>query len=226
MEPNPPQADPSENSLCFISTPTPRLRSMINEQRAALAPGDYTQFIATIRSLFEKYTSKLLEFEAGVPRAKAMHEMMEQAMKTAAHIRVSCCKGCSGCCHYEVELTYDEAVLLAAIVQGGLTIDRSRLKQQSLRERRSPEWNTVPGEANRCVFLGPDGACKIYDERPSACRRLIVTSPPENCSMPGQPVEPVNITLAEILISASLSIKGTTYASISKMLLPLLPEMS
>jgi len=197
---------------------------LIDDQRAALAPDDYAQFIATIRSVFEKYTAKLSEFEAGVPRAKAIHEMMDQAMKTAAHIRVSCCKGCSGCCHYEVEITYDEAILLAAVVRGGMTIDRSRLKDQAIRERKSPKWNDVPRDANRCVFLGPDGACVIYNERPSACRRLIVTSPPENCSMPGQPVEPVNITLAEILISASLSIEGATYASISKMLLPLLQE--
>jgi hypothetical protein len=221
-----PQASPPEDPLGFISVPTPRLRFLITKQREALAPGDFSQFIATIRSVFEKYTAKLSEFEAGVPRAKAMHEMTDQAMKTASHIGVSCCKGCSGCCHYEVEITNDEAVLLAALIQGGVTIDRSRLKDQAARERKSPKWNDVPRAENRCVFLGLDGACVIYSERPSACRRLIVTSPAENCSTPGQPVAPVDVTLTEILLSASLSIEGATYASISHMLLPLVSEPS
>jgi hypothetical protein len=155
-----------------------------------------------------------------------MHEMTDQAMKAAAHVKVSCCKGCSGCCHYEVEITHDEAVLLAAVVRAGATVDGARLRDQASRERNSPKWHDVPRDENRCVFLGPDGACLIYEDRPSACRRLIVTSPPANCSVPGAPVEPVDITLVEILLSASLSIRGATYASISKMLLPLLPETS
>jgi hypothetical protein len=220
------QAKSPEDPLDFISVSTPRLRSLIAKQRAALTPNDFSQFTATIRSVFEKYGAKLIQFEAGMPRAKAMHKMMDQAMESAATIKVSCCKGCSGCCHYEVEITYDEAVLLAAVVRGGVPIDRDRLKEQANRERKSPKWIDVPRGENRCVFLGPDGACLTYEDRPSACRRLIVTSPPENCSIPGQLVAPVEVILAEILLSASLSIEGTTYASISKMLLPLVPGLS
>jgi Fe-S-cluster containining protein len=222
MEAETPQANPLEDPIGFISVPTPRLRTLMSKQKAALTPDEFSQFIATIRSAFEKYAARLAEFSAGLPRARAMHDMMDQAMKSAAHIRVSCCKGCSGCCHYEVEITHDEAVLLATIVRGGVTIDGSRLKEQAMRERKSPKWNDIPRADNRCVFLGPDEACLIYEQRPSACRRLIVTSRPENCSLPGEPVTPVDVTLAEILLSASLSIEGASYASLSKMLLPLL----
>ena len=205
--------------LGFISRPTPRLRQVIERQEASLPPSDFAELLASVRSLFEKFTARLLSAPAGLERGRVLHALTEQTMSVAAQIPVSCCKGCSGCCHYEIEITGDEAAILAAVVRGGYPADMERLRTQAGRERKAAEWLDVLRPDNRCVFLGIDGACQIYEHRPSACRRHLVTSPAEACTQPGQPVAPVEILTTEILLSAALSAEGTRFASLSKMLL-------
>ena len=212
-----------EGPLGFVAVSTPRFRESIARQQATLSSEEFSAFILAIRSVFETYSAKLSAYEPGVERGTALHKIMDETTKTAAHVKVSCCKGCSGCCHYEVEITNDEAVVLASIVRGGLAIDASQLSNQAARERRAPAWSDVLHPSNRCVFLGEDNACRVYESRPSVCRRMLVTSPAEACSKPGQPVTPVEILLAEILLSAALSLAGSSFGSLSKMLLASLP---
>ncbi len=223
MAPESDEYRPEPNPLGFVAVSTPRLRDAVARQRATLSSEEFSAFILTIRSVFEKYSARLRAYDAGVERGTALHKIMDQAMKTAGHIKVSCCKGCSGCCHYEVEITNDEAAVLASIVRSGLAIDTSRLSNQAARERRGPEWSDVLHPSNRCVFLGEDNTCRVYENRPSVCRRTLVTSPAEACSKPGQPVSPVEILLAELLLSAALSLVGSSFGSLSKMLLASLP---
>lgn len=223
MAPESGEDRPEQTPLGFVAVATPQLRDLVARQQATLPSEEFSAFILTIRSVFEKYSARLRESEAGVARGTALHKIMDQATKTAAHIKVSCCKGCSGCCHYEVEITNDEAAVLALIVRRGLAIDASRLSNQAARERRAPAWSDVLHPSNRCVFLGEDDACRVYENRPSVCRRALVTSPAEACSRPGQPVVPVEILLAELLMSAALSLEGSSFGSLSKMLLASLP---
>ena len=218
MTPEPNRGAPPQDPLHFVAKSTPRLRASIDQQQTSLAPAEFTELLSTVRSIFEKYSAKLSEFGAGVERGRALHQLMEQTLQSAAHINVSCRKGCTGCCHYEIEITSDEAEVLAAAVRGGVTIDRTRLGILAARERKSPEWSNILRPENRCVFLGTDGACRIYEHRPSACRKHLVTSPAAACSTPGQPVAPVEILLAEILLSAALSLEGAHFGSLSKML--------
>jgi Fe-S-cluster containining protein len=220
-----PESDVSEspdNPLRFIRKPTLGLRAMVSEQHGALSPSDFAGMMGEIRSLFEKYSRALGKAGAGSERARVLHGMMETATASASEIQVSCRRGCCGCCHSEVEVTQDEAILLRELVDGGLGIDRERLRVQASRERLSPEWQRFWSPENRCVFLNPAGECGIYAERPAACRKLLVTTPAEWCTTPGSAVSPVRILLAEIVISAALSMDGAVSASISKMLGPLL----
>jgi hypothetical protein len=205
--------------LSFIARPTPQLTTAVNRQKGILAPADFEDFLSNIRSAFNKYTAKLLEFEPGIQRGIALHRMMDQEMKAAAHVAVTCCKGCSGCCHYEVEVTRDEAVILSTIVQEGLPIDNGRLAIQAARERKSPAWRRFLDPGNLCVFIGDDGACRIYEHRPSICRKHLVTTPAVACTTDGMAVAPVEVLLAEILLSAATSIEGTTCGALPKMLL-------
>jgi hypothetical protein len=71
---------------------------------------------------------------------------------------------------------------------------------------------------NRCVFLGDDGACGIYEDRPSVCRKHVVTTPAAACTTEGAAVAPVQVLLAEILLSAGLSLDGVEFGSLAKML--------
>lgn len=209
----------SENPLGFMAKPTPQLQAAVGLQQTILPPAEFAGMLASIRSIFEKYTAKLLEFAPGLERGTALHQMMDRELKATAQFALSCHKGCSGCCHYEVEITQDEATILFNAVLGGRRIDHARLVLQAARERKSPEWRRFGSRDNRCVFLGEDGACRVYNERPSICRKHVVTTPASACTTEGAKVDPVQVLLAEILLSAHLSIEGTEFGSLAKMLL-------
>jgi uncharacterized protein len=207
-----------DDPLKFMMHPTPQLRTTLEQHQAILAPAQFAELIANIQSIFAKYTAKLLEFKPGIERGTAVHRMMERELKAATPLAMSCHKGCSGCCHYEVEITRNEAEILRSVVQRGVPIDYKRLHLQASRERRSPEWRRFGSPENRCVFLGSDGACQVYEERPSICRKHLVTTPAANCTTDGATVLPIQVLLAEILLSAELSIEGNVFGSLAKML--------
>jgi Fe-S-cluster containining protein len=121
-------------------------------------------------------------------------------------------------------VTTDEATVLHALVSGGIAIDRDRLELQSRRERKSADWLRFFHPENRCVFLGDDNACRIYEHRPSICRKHLVTTPADACTTTGMRIAPVEILMAEILLSAALSIEGTSSGSLAKLLAELLRQ--
>jgi Fe-S-cluster containining protein len=207
-----------DSPLGFMARSTPQLRAAVAQYQAMLAPADFAGLMATVQSAFEKYSAKLLEFKPGVDRGTALHQMMERELKAAARVPISCGKGCSGCCHYEVEITQDEAAILRDAVLSGMAIDHERLALQAARERQSPEWRRFGSRDNRCVFLGEDGACRVYEDRPSICRKHVVTTPAAACTTAGAAVAPVQVLLAEILLSAELSLEGAEFGSLAKML--------
>lgn len=93
---------------------------------------------------------------------------------------IRCRRGCSHCCHGPVEIWPQEAALLVdAARAAGIGIDQARLERQS---RHTPDtWRHQPAADRACVFLGDDGACRVYAARPNACRKLLVTSDPALC---------------------------------------------
>ena len=206
-----------------IPRPTPQLHAFFLEQKKAMAEADFSAMVSEITSLYHKYRDSLEAEPRGAARARVLHRMMDAAVATASAVKVSCHKGCYGCCHSEVEITSDEVEVLLETIAAGTVVDRSRLELQAARERKSPEWAKFWSTENRCVFLDSTGACGIYEHRPAACRRLLVTTPPEACTTLGAPLHPVRILLAEVLLSAALSLEAGGLASISKRLVPRLP---
>ena len=124
---------------------------------------------------------------AGSDRARAVHRQVEaaaarfQALKPELVAGVRCGQGCSHCCRIQVELTLDEAALLAERVRAGSAQpDPERLQLQ--RTWASPAaFVGRPRREADCVLLGADGACTVYEDRPSACRALLVASDPDFC---------------------------------------------
>jgi Fe-S-cluster containining protein len=191
-----------------------------------MSAGDFENVLFNIREFFDKSTMQLLAAQSGAGRAELLHHMMEHELKASASMEVSCKKGCGGCCHYEVEITQDESELLAEIVTNGFAVDMKRLETQATYERQSPEWAKFWSAENRCVFLSAEGSCGIYEDRPSICRKHSVVTPATSCTTLGELVTPVQVPLAEILLSAALSIPGSKHASLSKMLLSALDKTS
>lgn len=69
------------------------------------------------------------------------------------------------------------------------------------------DFATHSGEEACCVFLGEDGSCSVYEDRPSACRALLVASDPEFCRTAEQSTQVLAIInpQVELLVSAAQS---------------------
>lgn len=193
---------------------------MVAHYQRVLPPEQFRALIADIRDVYGKYMAAFAKSEPGAARAVLAHEMITAAMKNSTGSeKPSCAKGCGACCHLEVEITRDEAELLANVVERGFELDRERLRVQASRERMSREWATAPKHLNRCVFLGSDQACLVYEFRPSICRKVLVTNNPVECANPDGKPTPILFPLAEIALSALTSLPGNESASLSKNLL-------
>lgn len=131
----------------------------------------------------------------------------------------SCTKGCAACCRMLVPLSPPEGFSLVEFIRslpserqehitGRLAQSKSFLLSHGLWHRllelgesSHPPDDDALEPINRdyyalrmpCPFLDGD-MCSIYDQRPSACRELLVTSPAVRCQdMVQNPVEPISI---------------------------------
>lgn len=207
----------------FIAVPTPQLKAMMERHQATLPAEQYDRLLADLRGIYQKYCTVLAGYPAGPARARAVYRLITPPIQQSA-IEPTCAKGCGACCHLEVEVTQDEGELLARLVLDGLSIDPARLAVQAARPRRSADWGFPIREDNRCVFLGDDDACRIYEARPSICRKHAVASQPSACMEPGGQPLPILIPLAELVLSAALSQPGNTSGALSKKLSEALAE--
>lgn len=144
---------------------------------------------------------------------------LEEARSLESGQARSCHKGCAACCRMLVPLSPPEAFSLREFVcslpsdqQERIATRLAQAKSVLLTHRL---WNQLMalGEASQtpddstlepinqayyalripCPFLEND-LCSIYDERPAACRELLVTSPAEHCQdMVKNPVEPIPV---------------------------------
>ena len=78
---------------------------------------------------------------------------------------MSCKKGCSHCCHIDVQITTLEAELIQV--------------RQGIPAHQSPQF--THGHHDPCPFLTPYGSCGIYESRPLICRMYQVVGEPEHC---------------------------------------------
>ena len=125
---------------------------------------------------------------------------------------IRCARGCSHCCHGPVEIAAHEAELLVAIVRAsGGVLDEGLLLRQSGYSVET--WREQPLADRACVFLGSDGACRAYESRPDACRKLLVTSNPAFCDTEKAATDRIDRWFsweAEMMASAALEVFGLT----------------
>lgn len=148
-----------------------------------------------------------------------------QALEVARSIESgnvpSCQKGCAACCRMLVPLSAPEAFALRDWVRSRPPEEQERIayrfSEAKVRLMSHGIWQqlsalceapqTITDEAldgvNRmyyslrlpCLFL-EDEICTIYDERPAACRELLVTSPPNHCDdLIKNPIDPVSVPI-------------------------------
>ena len=95
----------------------------------------------------------------------------------AAHaVEAACKRGCSLCCHVQVEMLPPEAFALAAWLKRRRTPEE--LARIGLRLKANAERTRALGVEGRkranlaCALLGDEGDCTAYEARPAQCRRF------------------------------------------------------
>lgn len=197
---------------------TPALKGLIEQYKVALPADQSASFENEVLRRIEQMMAHLMSFEAGVSRGREVQRLVDVEVAATSDIKVSCHKGCGACCHLEVQITNDDAEVLRESLLNGLKIDMDRLQELSQRRKNDPLWRAGAAPMNRCVFLGSDNACRTYENRPAVCRKLSVVSPAIDCATIGAFPQPVMIPMAEIIISAALSIEGAKFGSLPSML--------
>jgi len=154
-------------------------------------------------------------------RLGAEAQAMEERRIVESGKTISCQKGCAACCRMMIPLSSPEAFALRDHVRS-LSDEQQRriadrmaqaesvLKEQGLwpelvemGETTQPPGDEALEPVNRayyslrlpCPFLEHE-ICSIYEERPAACRELLVTSPAEWCQdLIANPVEPLPVAV-------------------------------
>jgi hypothetical protein len=217
--------EPVGPPLGFARRTTPLLRLLVEQYRQTLPEAELRSLIDFLRERFEHDTALLAATPAGPARAHLLHQLVDAEMaKLPAELEVTCARGCGACCHLEVQISASEAQLLAERVAAGHPIDRARLREQASRPDRSDAWQAGVVAANRCVFLDGGDGCSIYHERPATCRKHLVTTPASLCADPRAHPRPVVVPLADVLLSAALSLEDEPPASIARALARALPD--
>lgn len=202
----------------LYSPVTRPLKNLILEYEQNLPPEKFNDLLKFIANIIENTKENLESLPEGRIRAETFHQWVDAEVERASLIPISCKKGCATCCHYEVEITGEEAQLLADLIQQGHKIDSARLQAQAQRSRKDSTWKLGAFLENRCVFLGEDQACTIYSFRPTTCRRMAVTTPAEHCADFSKTPAVRELPHVDIMLSAVMANKKTKYGSLAKML--------
>ncbi len=195
---------------------TPQLKTLLDHYRRTTPAAHHQRFLIYLRQVAARYEAELLQLEPGITRARAALRLLDEEVDRSHVIPSTCREGCAHCCTLPVEVTADEAALLAEAVRDGCEIALDRLADQARREKHDPAWRSRTDPGNRCAFLRAEGTCSAYDRRPSACRKHLVISPPGACAQPGGEPQAISIPLGEVLVSVALSLPENSIASLAR----------
>ena len=172
---------------------------------------------AHLQGMFRHYTGqfRVVEDQNAPSVAREVHIAIDTVLerdrqKSPTSSDIKCRAGCVHCCHEPVEIWPHEAALLVASArEAGMELDSMRLERQS--QYSIENWRQQSANDRACIFLGDDGACKVYEFRPNACRKLLVVTDPALCDAQRHPPDRVERWFsleAEILESAALEVFG------------------
>ena len=95
----------------------------------------------------------------------------------------SCKKGCGHCCHIQVGASAWEAeTILEFMKHKGMEFKKQDIEKLKAQATISNDSEYILSPHRRCVFLGQDNLCQIYEARPGACRNYYVYNDPEDCN--------------------------------------------
>lgn len=167
----------------------------------------------------QSYTQELesgvntVEFMEGV-YAK-MDELYDQMDKS----KITCKKGCSACCNFNVSMTILEAKAIRNYVKvNKVSVDKEVFEKQL--HLGTDERYFSPH--SRCAFLSAEGTCNIYPVRPMHCRKYLVNSDPAICFEPPKPALFQLDVEMEVMTSALINCERTEFKPMAEHMLNLL----
>jgi Fe-S-cluster containining protein len=121
---------------------------------------------------------------------------------------VRCRRGCAACCSLFVNITHEEAeLLLLVIARDEIPVSWRRMQRQA--QWSLADWGAQPLAERRCAFLSEGNECRVYEHRPTVCRKYMVISPPKRCDTVKHTAGQVAILApieAEFVASAALGV--------------------
>ncbi|WP_447983767.1 YkgJ family cysteine cluster protein [Nitrospira sp. Nam74] len=179
-------------------------KRLSEEERATV--GDMLEFyVAQFRQLAVEQAGNPLGIAAGIHEAIETAVATDRAKNPYAGL-IQCQKGCPYCCEKFVGVMPQEARLLWASAQErGLPIDDAQLHRQATATEST--WKDLAPADRRCPFLVEDGTCGVYEQRPFACRKYFVISPPMTCKTATHSWRWI-APMAEIIATAAYTVFG------------------
>ena len=152
--------------------------------------------------------------------ARALHVKTDEILasdqaRDPDSARIRCTAGCHFCCRQIVAITSAEAELLVDVAeQRGLPLDEATLIRQT--PYTDDTWTRQTPTDQACVFLGSDGRCQVYADRPLSCRKYFSASEPELCDLTRHPK-------GQVLVWHSLQAETLTTAAFTEMTMGFMP---
>lgn len=145
---------------------------------------------------------------------------MEEFDKLASHVvkaytlkygynPVTCKKGCSACCHINVNVSPREADLMVSFVRSqNIRLEKNKVLAQA--DKMPDEFHRLDWETKACPFLSDAGECKVYRFRPLSCRKYLVASDPKICDTRTSMGDPLTVVdpIMEAFVAAFLTVDG------------------
>lgn len=109
-------------------------------------------------------------------------EQDRTALEAANYHKANCAKGCNHCCRRVVLASLPEGIQIAERLIGEFKYQSKQTEfvNELYKQVQFLEKNPADSALD-CTFLNKEGACDIYEYRPSICRYLYVVSDPEEC---------------------------------------------
>jgi Fe-S-cluster containining protein len=204
---------------------TSTLHRLCNEQFDAEARSEAAQAMLFYITQMKDAQAKG-ETLSGISRDMhaACDTFIAEGKKESPHSKdIRCQSGCAHCCCIAVAVSNNEAhELIDYAQQKGITIDRAKLSRQEAYD--DDTWIQQPREDRRCVFLGADNTCQVYDARPFSCRKYFAVTAPDLCNVERYPSQEIGTWFdiwSELLASAAMTYFGADF--LPKALLAALP---
>jgi len=175
-------------------------------------------FLSLVKKRSEEFKNALQADKLGA--MIGLNDLIDEVI-TRSNRENSCKKGCSFCCHINVDVSEPEAALIAYHCRkNSIRVDAAYLQKRVQVRRTEIAFSHFAA----CPFL-KNNECTIYSVRPISCRTHLVTNEPEFCDTVRYEytdigVCKVNDPYVEIELSAFMNaLKGKNSDRMERMLL-------